>query len=361
MEQEKEQKMASIRKRGLYQWEVRIRKKGQSTTCKTFETRADAERWAREIESEMDRGIYISRGEAESTTLGEALDRYIDEHIPKLASPHRAKTMVLALKRRDLASKYLAAIRGKDIADFIKERGAEGASGNTIRLDLAVISKLYNLAIRDWGMESLQNPVSKVSKPKIPKGRERRLEGDEETRLLASTTPEMQNIIKLALETAMRLGELASLTWSNIDLERRTATLYKTKNGETRTAPLSPKALKILQSLKNEARGEDKGEGEDKEQTQGQGKGERIFTLTSPTITMKMIKACKVAGISGLTFHDLRHEATSRLFEDTDLDLMEIRAITGHKTLQMLARYSHLRMGRLADRLAGAKRVAKET
>jgi hypothetical protein len=88
--------MASIRKRGLYQWEVRIRKKGQATTCKTFEIRADAERWAREIETEMDRGIYVSRGEAENTTLGEALDRYIQEHIPKLSNPYRVKNMALA-------------------------------------------------------------------------------------------------------------------------------------------------------------------------------------------------------------------------------------------------------------------------
>ncbi|GHU24956.1 integrase [Betaproteobacteria bacterium] len=359
--------MASIRKRGLYQWEVRIRKKGQSTTCKTFETRADAERWAREIESEMDRGVYFSRGEAESTTQGEALDRYIDEHVPKMATPYRVKMTALALKRRALASKYLATIRGKDIADFIKEREAEGASGSTIRLDLAVLSKLYNLAIRDWGMESLQNPVARVSKPKVAKGRERRLEEDEESRLLAASTPEMQNIIRLALETAMRREELASLTWGNIDLERRTATLYKTKNRETRTAPLSPKALEIFRTIKEEQNGQGKTKEQEESKEQKEQNGEekkrlthRIFTLTSPTITTRMRSACKTANISGLTFHDLRHEATSRLFEDTDLDLMEIRAITGHKTLQMLARYSHLRMDRLADRLAGAKRVAKE-
>ena len=69
-----------------------------------------------------------------------------------------------------------------------------------------------------------------------------------------------------------------------------------------------------------------------------------------------MRKACKAAGIEGLTFHDLRHEATSRLFENTDLDIMEIKSITGHKTLQMLARYTHLRMDRLVGRLAGKDR-----
>jgi integrase len=138
----------------------------------------------------------------------------------------------------------------------------------------------------------------------------------------------------------MRREEISNLRWSNIDLERRTATLYETKNGETRTTPLSPLALEILGRLKAES----------------DGREDRVFTQSPSAITQAMRRACKNAGLINLHFHDLRHEATSRLFENTDLDLMEIRSITGHKTLQMLARYSHLRMDRLADRLAGAKR-----
>ncbi len=191
--------MAYIRKRGALQWEARIRKKGIPPVSKTFETKAEAEKWAREIESEMDRGIYVSRSEAERTTLKEALDRYIEEHIPKLANPKQSILMARALQRRKVASLIMAHIRSKDIADFIKERQAEGVSGNTIRLDLAILSKLFNLAVSDWGMESLSNPVAKVSKPKINKGRERRLEEGEEDRLLASTYPEMRQIIRLAL------------------------------------------------------------------------------------------------------------------------------------------------------------------
>ena len=334
--------MASIRKRGPYQWEARIRKKGLPITCKTFETRAEAEKWARVLESEMDRGIYVPRSEAERTTLREALDRYIKEHLPRLSQTHFVinRNKVLSLQRRPLADKFLASIRGKDIADFIREREAERVSGNTIRLDLAILSKLFNLAINDWGMESLNNPVTRVSKPRENKGRERRLEEDEEERLLAATSPDMGNIIRLALETAMRREEISKLRWSDIDLERRTATLYETKNGETRSTPLSPRALKILHTIKTGPTGND----------------ERVFNHSPDAITQAMQRACKSAEIYGLTFHDLRHEATSRLFENTDLDLMEIRSITGHKSLQMLARYSHLRMDRLADRLAGAKR-----
>lgn len=340
--------MASIRKRGPYQWEARIRKKGMPVTCKTFETKSEAEKWAREIESEMDLGVFVSRSEAEGTTLKETLDRYIQEYLPRLAHYQTNVYKARMIQRHKLAEKYMAAIRGKDVADFIKEREEEGASGNTIRLDLAMLSRLFNVAISDWGMESLINPVSKVSKPKLPKGRERRLEDGEEKCLLAATNPEMQIIIKLALETAMRREELSTLIWSNVDLKRRTATLFVTKNGETRTAPLSAKALEILKAIK--AAYENPGSGINCPQDG------RIFNQSPSAITQAMRKACKKAGIIGLNFHDLRHEATSRLFEYTDLDIMEIKSITGHKTLQMLARYTHLRMDRLADRLAGVKR-----
>lgn len=231
----------------------------------------------------------------------------------------------------------MAAIRSKDIADFMQERAAEGVAGNTVRLDLALISRVFNVAISSWGMESLRNPVSRIPKPKVSNGRTRRLEGDEEERLLAACSESLRPIVRFAIETAMRRGEMASLTWQNIDLERRTAYLPKTKNNEERTVPLSPAAVQILKDMEK-------------------GESSRVFQLSDVSITQAFIKTCQKAGIEGLTFHDLRHEGTSRLFERTDLDIMEIKSITGHKTLQMLARYSHLRTYKLVDRLAGAKR-----
>ena len=337
--------MASIRKRGEMQWEARIRRQGRPTTCKTFETRAEAEKWAREIESEMDRGTFVSRSEAERTTLNEAISRYISEYIPKLSNPDKTERLAKALQRRELAHLKMAAIRSKDIADFIKEREAEGVTANTIRLDLALLSRLFNVAITNWGMESLVNPVSRVAKPRPAPGRERRLEEGEEERLLAASGPELRDLVLLALETAMRREELVSLTWGQVDFQRRTATLFAsgTKNQTARTIPLSPRALEIFRDLQL-ARGEKTAP------------VDRLFDFHPDAVTKSMNRACKKAGLADLRFHDLRHEATSRLFENTDLDLMEIRAITGHKSLQMLARYSHLRMDRLADRLAGARR-----
>ena len=136
----------------------------------------------------------------------------------------------------------------------------------------------------------------------------------------------------------MRRGEIAALEWKHIDLKKKTAYLPRTKNDEERIVPLSPTAAQILENLGGGC-------------TNG-----NVFGVSATQITHTFIKACEKAKIEDLTFHDLRHEATSRFFENTDLDVMEIKSITGHKTLQMLARYSHLRTHRLVNRLAGAKR-----
>jgi len=128
------------------------------------------------------------------------------------------------------------------------------------------------------------------------------------------------------------------MSWSHVDLKKRSALLPNTKNGETRSVPLSPSALEILRALPRNVSGS-------------------VFGIDKANITRNMLIAARKAGIEDLRFHDLRHEATSRLFENTDLDVMEVRAITGHKAMQMLARYSHLRTSRLAERLAGGEAV----
>lgn len=329
--------MATIRKRGTSQWEARIRKKGWPVTCKTFDTKIQAEQWSRQIESEMDRGLFISRTEAETTTLQEALERFIQEYIPRLSDPKREENRARAMQRRFISTRFLASIRGKDVAEFIKERQDEGTGANTIRLDLALLSRLFEVAGSDWGMESLSNPVKRANKPKMPSGRSRRLEGDEEERLLAACPYPFGEVVRFALETAMRREEIALMNWSQVDLKKRSALLPNTKNGETRSVPLSPNALEILHALPRNVSGS-------------------VFGMDKTNITRSMLIAARKAGIKDLRFHDLRHEATSRFFENTDLDVMEVRAITGHKAMQMLARYSHLRTSRLVERLAGGRR-----
>lgn len=333
--------MASFRKRGNFQWEARVRKRGYPTTCKTFDTKAEAEQWAKGVETEMSKGQFVSTKEAESYTLAECLDRYQEEYLPRLKDPRREVSRIKCLKARTLTFRIMSTIRSKDIADYRREREKEGVSANTIRLELALLSRLFNFAKSDWGMESLTNPVHLAAKPKLPPGRERRLNNGEEEKLIEAIGDDFEfySIVKLALETAMRRGEIVKLVWEDIDLRNKSALLRDTKNGTCRTVPLSRKAVEVLQGLPRHISG-------------------RVFPshLHPDTLSSKMAKACQFARLADLRFHDLRHEATSRFFEHTDLDVMEIKAITGHKTLQMLARYTHLRTANLAARLDGAKR-----
>lgn len=334
--------MATIRKRGDFQWEVRVRRKGHPIQCKTFELKADAEKWARAVEKEMDGGAFISQKEAERTSLKEALKRYIPEYIEKsLKHVQKEKVRATRLMEYPFALKSLVALRGSDLAAFVKMREEQGRSPHTIDRDLAMISRLYEVARANWGMEGLQNPVKNIIKPKLPQGRTRRLEKGEEKKLLESTSKNFQRVIRFALESAMRREELASLAWKNVNMKRHTLFLPETKNGEARTVPLSPAAVAILKEIPHREEGANK---------------DNVFGYTINGITGMMRDACARAEIKKLRFHDLRHEAISRLFEDTDLDVMEIRMITGHKTLQMLARYTHLRAERLVRRLAGVPR-----
>ena len=323
--------MAAIRPRKdrdgvVIGYQVQVQRKGYPAQTKTFRSKADAQAWATIVESEMQRGVWRDRSESENTTLMEALDRYAEEIIPSKKAPRQELVRLRQWQAKPIAKMFLASIRGRDVAAVIRDMEAEGKAPNTIRLYLALLSHLFTIARKEWGMEALSNPVELVRKPKLPHGRDRRLVGDEETRLLdtcQAMNPELASIVSFAIETAMRQGEIMGMAWGKVDLKRQTVTLEDTKNGEKRVVPLTTKATQILRDLPRNLDGE-------------------VWTYTLEGMRASYIKACKRAGIEGLTFHDLRHEATSRLFEK-GLNPMQAAAITGHKNMQMLKRYTHLR------------------
>ena len=319
-------------------WQAHVRRRGYPAQARTFDTKAEAEAWAATIESEIARGVFVSRTEAEATSLAEGLERYQSEIVPTKKQSNRERRRVGGLIRQlgPLAARPLAGIRGKDVVTYIKDRTARGAGPNTIRLDLALLSHLFNVARTAWGMESLTNPVDLVKgqRPKLPGGRTRRLVGDEQTRLLAASQAyggEIGPLITWAVETAMRRGEIAAMRWEHVDRKARVLLIPETKNGTPRRVPLSTSALAVLDGLPRRIDG-------------------RVWGMRPDSISQAFERVCKAAGIEGLTFHDLRHEATSRLFEK-GLNPMEVAAITGHKTLQMLKRYTHLRAEDLVGRL----------
>ena len=309
-------------------WQAHVRRRGYPAQVKTFDAKADAEVWARRIEEEIDRGVFVSRTEAEATTLAEALGRYEVEVSNKKKSGAREAYTIRVWQESSLGPRALASIRGKDVAQAVRDFEGRGWAPNTTRIHLALLSPLFNTARTAWGMESLTNPVDLVKgqRPKLPSGRDRRLAADELPRLLAAAQAyggEIGPLITWAIETAMRRGEIAAMRWDHLDRKARVLLIPETKNGTPRRVPLSTAALGVLDQLPRRIDG-------------------RVWGMRPDSISQAFERVCKAASIEGLTFHDLRHEATSRLFEN-GLNPMQVAAITGHKTLQMLKRYTHLR------------------
>jgi len=354
-------KIRNIYKRKLKDstvWEVKIRRKGYPVQTHSFDKKNEAEKWARKIESEIDGGMFVSRKEAENTTLSEALDRYEREVIPAKKGAKQESVRVRFWKKSTLAPRFLAAIQGKDIALWRDARLKEVAP-NTVRHELALLSHLFTIAVKEWGMASLANPVRQIRMPKMPAGRDRRLKNGELERVLAASESVMlPPVAGLALETGMRQAEIAGMTWDMVSLKNKKITLLDTKNGEKRDVPLSPKAISILSDLPRP----------------NEGKVWNFSTPTSVAVAWRRAveraratyeKECEEKNeksdpefLKDLHFHDLRHEATSRFFE-MGLDTMEVSAITGHKTLQMLKRYTHLKAENLAEKLA-ARNVGQQ-
>ena len=336
-----------------------VRKKGHPSQTKTFRTKRDAERWARQIESEMDRGVFVQRNESEQTTVKDLLDRYSREVLPTLKGGYREESRIKALQN-SLGAYSLAVLNSSMVAKYrdqrlstISEKTGRLVGPQTVKHELGLLQRALKMAVMEWGIALPGGiPTATVKKPSLPPARTRRLVGDEEERLLAecgkSRNVWLRPCVIFAIETAMRASEIVEtwklnketgkremvsigLQWSEVDLKKRTAHLPKTKNDEARDVPLSSRAIATLEALPRNLDG-------------------RVFGTTYDGIHTSYVRACRRAGIAGLTFHDLRHEATSRLFEK-GFNPMEVSTITGHKTLQMLKRYTHLRAEDLAKRL----------
>ncbi len=341
--------MAVITRTPSRTWKAVIRKRGWPTTIKTFRTKRDAQDWARRTEDEMVRGVYIDRSTSDRLLLKQALDRYLREVSPtKRASTASAEKQKAKALKTKLGDYSLAAITPDLIAEYRDERMEAGKSPSTVRLELSLLSHLFTIAIKEWRVGLFYNPVANIRKPAPAKGRNRRLTADEEMALFKAcdkhSNPMLGWIARIALYTGMRAGEIKSLTRQQVNLIKRTAHLSETKNGSARTVPLTREAAEVFRlALNNPVRPDDTdlifwGEpGRD---------GKRRPYEFRPA----WHRTLKSAGIKGLRFHDLRHEAVSRLVE-AGLGDQEVAAISGHKSMQMLRRYTHLRAEDLVERL----------
>lgn len=245
----------------------------------------------------------------------------------------------------EIKQAHVAAYRDKRLATRNPRDASKMIGTATVKLEMMLLSHVFTTAANEWGMEGMANPVENVKKPKAPPGRTRRLTRWEEKRLLrgawAHSNKELYVIIVLALETAMRQGEILSLRWENICWRKRTVLLPLTKNGDPREVPLSKAARQVLRANLSP-----KQEG-------------RVFSYTSHGLRSSWRLLIKGLAIENFHFHDLRHSAISSLLE-RGLNTIEVSAISGHKSMVMLKRYSHLLTHKLVAKLDPKPRVKKE-
>lgn len=328
--------MATIRKlRG--RWQAQVRKRGMKPRCKSFDTKLEAEKWARDLEAQVDRfGAAPDTKILESTTLGQLLERYQIEISPTKRGSVQETQRIDVLRRHDLAYRTLIGLSQQDIASFRDERLQSVAPSTTVR-ELAILSHVIEVAIRDWGLPLAKNVVKLVRRPVIRNERSRRLAGDEEQRLLdgcdGGKIPFFKTLLILAIETGMRRGEILGLRWSDISHNRRVITLTMTKNGSGRQVPLSQRAFDAMMAWKDRASVD-----------------QPIFPMTAGALEQAWRRLLIRVDITGLRFHDLRHEGVSRLLE-RDFNVIEVSSISGHRDLRILKRYAHLDAADLVSRL----------
>jgi len=341
--------MAALTKTPSGTWKATIRRVGWPTAAKTFRTKRDAEDWARRTEDEMVRGVFIQRAPSEKTTVADALDRYEREIVPtKKASTQRREGARIRELKTHFGKYSLAAVTPDLVGRFRDGRLNQGKANNTVRLELALLGHLFNVAIREWHIGLVFNPVANVRKPSPGEGRNRRLSDTEQIQLLAAvdehTNPMLGWIVRIAIETGMRQSEILGLRRSQVDLQRRIVRLTDTKNDAARTVPLTKLAVIALQhALDNPVRPIDTdllffGE-------PGRDGKRRAYQFTKVWNSIK-----KRTELTDFHFHDLRHEAVSRLVEG-GLSDQEVESISGHKSMQMLRRYTHLRAEDLVRKL----------
>ena len=328
--------MATIQERksknGKTSHKVTVRLKGHPTRTATFKRLTDARHWAQQTEANIRQGRYFQTSETRKHTVTQLIDRYLRDYIPQKLDG-RNQTRQLMWWRSAIGSYLISDVTPSMIAEQRDNLSATGKAPATVKRYMAPMSHAFNIAIREYGW-AIDNPFSKVTKPKEPRGRVRFLSEDERDRLLEECQNSRQKnlylIVILALSTGARQTELWSLKWDKVSFERQTIVLHKTKNDERRILPLKGQAFEHLQEL-YKLRDHD-------------------LPLIFPSqrdpnrpldFRRAFEKALDRAGIEDFRWHDLRHTAASYLAMSGASPTV-IAEILGHKTLEMVKRYAHL-------------------
>lgn len=317
-----------------------VRKRGHKPMSATFRTKAAAENWARGVEDKLSTGTFVDTSTAETTLVAGLLQRYEKEITPRKKSAKKEESRIKILSA-ELGLYSVAALTPEAIVAYVDKR-ARSVSSDTIRKELNTLSHAIDTGIVLWRIHLAGNPVitarmilSRVGTLKQGTERDRRLSPGELKRLLQASEPSHKALWIWALESAMRRGEIASMRPSHrVDGSLK---IPETKTGRPRAIPVTRHMARVWEQLPW---------------------GKSGLCMKADSITQAFDRACKKARIEGLRFHDLRHEATSRLFEK-GLQIQEVASITGHTDWKSLKRYTHLRPDQIAKKLHASARRDK--
>ncbi len=363
--------MANIEKRtdqnGKTSYRVKIRLKGFPVQSATFDRLTDAKKWAASTESAIREGRHFKTTEAKKHTFADSIERYLSDVLPvKFTSKEqRNRRPILAWWRAELGAHVMADLESPLFAkardNLLKKTSKTGKpfSADSVKKYFGVIQNVLKYAVNEWHwLEVSPLRDRRVEMPELPAGRVRFLDDQERERLTAackeSSNPLLYPAFILALSTGMRQGELMNLywkapakppietAWGVVMLEQSAIVLHSTKNGERRRVPLVGAALQVVRELSKVRRLDTA----------------LVFPSADPTCPDKPIElkkawatALKRADVLDFRWHDIRHTTASYLAMN-GASLAEIAEILGHKTLQMVRRYSHLSDSHVSNVLA---------
>lgn len=339
--------MASLRFRNG-KWQVQVRRYGHAPQAKSFQSKSDAQRWARQTEAELDRTLIPNDVRSLNTiTVAQLLTRYRDNVTSEKRGIVPERKRIEVFLRQRWSALPLVRIDAATFSRYRDTRLKQVQPGTVIR-ELGLLSSIFETARREWGYMALQNPLAGLRKPRTPEGRERRLKpGELQALTKACSTVAGSWLLhgfQLAIETGLRRGELLGIRWQHVRLDTAVLHVPFTKTDKARTIPLTDRAKAILTERKTECSTD----------------AEYAFPVSANAFRLAWERCKRRAersgwiGIQELRFHDLRHEAISRFFE-MGLNPAEVASISGHRDLRMLLRYTHLTPEYLGAKLRASR------
>jgi integrase len=338
--------MASIKQYRGKKWRVIIRRKGSPSKSKTFDLKRDAENWAAQNESKMGVSAFdpLQLKVAKTTSVRSLFARYKDEVAPNMTGRNEVATVNRLIRDAGFMPLLLSRMTSDDIRQW-RDLRVKKVQPASVHRELNTISAVFTHAMKVWRAPIESNPCHLVSRFKgADKARNKRWSPTDVNRFLTAANWTEDSVPKtgrdyvgwallLAIETAMRQGELCTVLVSDFHPKDKYVHLRHTKNGDERLVPLSKKALKYFAHL-----------------CEGKKPDEKILQIAANTLCEYALEVRRKCGLEHLTFHDSRHEAATRM--STKLaNVLELSAQTGHKSLKSLKRYYNPTPAEIAAKL----------